>query len=89
MAARVDLGEDQDSGVARSLRAGTNRSVKARPTMRPRPGLIGEAQWQISAPCWQDLAPEANWSNTANRRKMRPAARSTASAQVCRLPLNH
>ena len=34
MAARVERGEDQDSGVARSSRAGTNRRVKARPTSR-------------------------------------------------------
>ncbi len=34
IAARVDLGDDQDSGVARSSRAGTKRSVKASPTRR-------------------------------------------------------
>src|SRR5271165_255623 len=34
IAARVDFGEDQDSGVARSSRAGTKRRVKARPTSR-------------------------------------------------------
>ena len=41
MAARVEIGEDQLSGVARSSRAGTKRRVKARPTRRPWPGLIG------------------------------------------------
>ena len=34
IAARVDFGEDQDSGVARSSRAGTKRRVKAGPTTR-------------------------------------------------------
>jgi hypothetical protein len=34
MAARVERGDDQDSGVARSSRAGTKRRVKARPTSR-------------------------------------------------------
>ena len=34
MAARVEIGDDQDSGVARSSRAGTKRSVNARPTRR-------------------------------------------------------
>jgi hypothetical protein len=34
IAARVDFGEDQDSGVAKSSRAGTNLSVKAGPMMR-------------------------------------------------------
>ena len=34
IAARVEVGELQDSGVARSSRAGTKRSVKARPTTR-------------------------------------------------------
>src|SRR3546814_2662832 len=42
MAARVDFGEDQDSGVARSSRAGTKRSVKARPTSRFCPGRSEE-----------------------------------------------
>ncbi len=41
MAARVEIGDPQLSGVARSSRAGTNRNVKARPTSRPWPGLIG------------------------------------------------
>src|SRR3546814_19325358 len=41
MAARVDFGEDQDSGVARSSRAGTKRSVKARPTSLGCPGCSG------------------------------------------------
>ena len=34
MAARVEIGEAQEAGVARSSRAGTKRSVKARPTTR-------------------------------------------------------
>ena len=34
MAARVERGDDHDSGVARSSRAGTKRIVNARPTMR-------------------------------------------------------
>ena len=33
-APRVEVGEDQDSGVARSSRIGTKRKVKARPTTR-------------------------------------------------------
>src|SRR5690606_30444488 len=43
MAARVDRGELHDSGVARSSRAGTNRTVKARPTMRCAPAVSGMA----------------------------------------------
>ena len=35
IAARVEIGDDQDSGVARSSRAGTKRRVNARPTVRP------------------------------------------------------
>ena len=38
MAARVEIGEPHDAGVARSSRAGTKRSVKARPTSRGWPG---------------------------------------------------
>ena len=34
IAARVEIGEAQDAGVARSSRAGTKRSVNARPTTR-------------------------------------------------------
>ena len=34
IAPRVERGDDQDLGVARSSRAGTKRSVKARPTSR-------------------------------------------------------
>ena len=34
IAARVDFGELQEAGVARSSRAGMKRTVKARPTMR-------------------------------------------------------
>jgi hypothetical protein len=41
IAARVEIGDDQDSGVARSSRAGTKRSVKAGPTMRGWPGRSG------------------------------------------------
>lgn len=41
IAARVERGEDQDSGVARSSRAGTKRSVKARPTRRGWPSRKG------------------------------------------------
>src|SRR6266550_1412899 len=41
IAVRVEIGEDQDSGVARSSRAGTKRSVKAGPTSRGCPGRSG------------------------------------------------
>src|SRR3954463_13098755 len=41
IAVRVEIGEDQDSGVARSSRAGTKRSVKAGPTSRGCPGRGG------------------------------------------------
>ena len=41
IAARVEMGEAQDSGVARSSRAGINRKVKAGPTTRFWPGLNG------------------------------------------------
>ena len=34
IAARVEIGDAQDAGVARSSRAGTKRSVNARPTTR-------------------------------------------------------
>jgi hypothetical protein len=43
IAARVEIGAPHDAGVARSSRAGTKRSVKARPTTRPRPGRSGRA----------------------------------------------
>lgn len=43
IAARVEIGEAQDAGVARSSRAGTKRSVKAGPTMRGWPGFKGVA----------------------------------------------
>jgi hypothetical protein len=43
IAARVDFGEDQDSGVARSSRAGTNRKVNARPASRGCAGRNGRA----------------------------------------------
>src|ERR1700761_2705040 len=41
IAVRVEIGDDHDSGVARSSRAGTKRSVKAGPTSRGCPGLSG------------------------------------------------
>ena len=41
IAVRVEIGDDQDSGVARSSRAGTKRSVKAGPTSRFCPGRSG------------------------------------------------
>jgi hypothetical protein len=41
IAARVEMGLDQDSGVARSSRAGTKRSVNALPTSRGWPALRG------------------------------------------------
>ena len=41
MAARVEMGELHDAGVARSSRAGTKRRVKARATKRDWPGRIG------------------------------------------------
>jgi len=41
MAARVEMGEAQLAGVARSSRAGTKRSVKAGPTSRGCPGRNG------------------------------------------------
>ena len=41
IAARVEMGEPHEAGVARSSRAGTNRKVKARPAMRGKPGASG------------------------------------------------
>ena len=41
MAPRVETEFAQLSGVARSSRTGTKRSVKAGPTMRPPPGTSG------------------------------------------------
>src|SRR2546422_1774399 len=41
IAVRVEIGDDQDSGVARSSRAGTKRNVKAGPTNRFCPGRSG------------------------------------------------
>ena len=41
MAPRVEIGFDQLSGVARSSRAGTKRSVKAGPISRSPPGTSG------------------------------------------------
>ena len=43
MAARVEIGEAQEAGVARSSRAGTKRRVKARPTRRVWPSRSGMA----------------------------------------------
>src|SRR5262249_28299113 len=43
IAVRVEIGFDQDSGVARSSRAGTKRKVKAGPTRRGKPGRSGRA----------------------------------------------
>ena len=43
IAARVEIGAPHDAGVARSSRAGTKRSVKARPTRRGWPGCSGRA----------------------------------------------
>jgi hypothetical protein len=41
IAVRVEIGDDHDSGVARSSRAGTKRNVKAGPTKRFCPGRSG------------------------------------------------
>src|SRR5580704_3293567 len=41
IAVRVEIGDDQDSGVARSSRAGTKRKVNAGPTSRFCPGRSG------------------------------------------------
>src|SRR6185295_19052100 len=41
IAVRVEIGDDHDSGVARSSRAGTNRSVNAGPTSLGCPGRSG------------------------------------------------
>ena len=41
IAARVEIGAPHEAGVDKSSRAGTNRSVKARPTTRPWPGRSG------------------------------------------------
>ena len=43
MAARVEMGEAQLAGVARSSRAGTKRKVKAVPATRFWPGCLGKA----------------------------------------------
>src|ERR1700735_5608347 len=43
IAVRVEIGEDHDSGVARSSRAGTKRNVKAGPTSLGCPGRSGRA----------------------------------------------
>ncbi len=43
IAARVEIGDAQEAGVARSSRAGTKRSVNARPTMRGCSGRNGLA----------------------------------------------
>ena len=41
IAARVEIGEAQDAGVARSSRAGTKRNVNAGPTILAWPGFSG------------------------------------------------
>src|SRR6202045_1733722 len=41
IAVRVEIGDDQDSGVARSSLAGTKRKVNAGPTSRGCPGRSG------------------------------------------------
>jgi hypothetical protein len=41
IAVRVEIGDDQDSGVARSSRDGTKRNVNAGPTNRFCPGRSG------------------------------------------------
>jgi hypothetical protein len=41
IAVRVEIGDDHDSGVARSSRAGTKRRVNADPTSRFCPGRSG------------------------------------------------
>src|SRR4030088_945946 len=43
IAVRVEIGDDHDSGVARSSRTGTKRNVKADPTSRFCPGRSGRA----------------------------------------------
>src|SRR3954471_21246209 len=43
IAVRVEIGDDHDSGVARSSRDGTKRSVNAGPTSRGKPGRSGLA----------------------------------------------
>jgi hypothetical protein len=43
IAARVEIGFAHEAGVARSSRAGTNRSVNAGPTRRGWPGSSGRA----------------------------------------------
>ena len=42
IAARVEMGEAQLAGVARSSRAGTKRNVKAGPARRGWPGFSGD-----------------------------------------------
>ena len=44
IAARVEIGDAHDAGVARSSRAGTKRSVKARPTRRRGAACSGRAR---------------------------------------------
>ena len=49
IAVRVEIGDDQDSGVARSSRAGTKRSVKAGPTSR---GCPAATAWCRASRCF-------------------------------------
>ena len=56
MAARVDIGEDQDSGVARSSRAGTKRSVNARPD-EPRLARAAAVACRASRRCAHPARP--------------------------------
>ena len=61
IAARVEFGEPQDAGVARSSRAGTKRKVKARPTRRlPRPPR--PAAWRRGSRRCAGLSSGAPWS---------------------------
>ena len=57
MAARVEIGDDHDAGVARSSRAGTNRNVNARPTIFGCPVRIGLVpRWIIEES--EEVTPE-------------------------------
>jgi hypothetical protein len=54
IATRVERGEAQDSGVARSSRAGTKRSVNARPASRGNPARsgFGPRSHTLRRPCF-------------------------------------
>ncbi len=69
MAPRVDVGDDHDSGVARSSRAGTKRSVNAGPTIRLPPAPVSGMGPRIQArrmPFFSStvvtVAVDARWS---------------------------